>query len=401
MATKPTVSTEWATQSVANGVNSTNNKVESTQSHKDYGFTFPEPPGRNHFNYWMNAVDQWKEYFEAQEVGADTLNVNFNINAETSDYSTRTIVIGAGIVVKETSATEVDFEQSTETTLIIPASSVRYICVSTLTGNVTASYEQLYSNKVALYKVTTDATSITQVIDLRGSVKTLNSIGGSVYMDAQDKGAITGKYSTPGVTADNDPNWFLGAYGLTTGPTATQGFSVTNSSTDYIEYTPTVGWVTGSNVDVTFNGDARVTASLASLTHADNIMPKEYIDQEVTAANAYTDAAEASANSYTDTREAAANAYTDTEVASLIGGGDTIGSYVFAIVSFLDIPNDGIAFKDTVSGADLVLTSSGMEVGGNLIFDWGKSGSLTGTWIHQGYIQDNDLSALSLWQRIA
>lgn len=64
MATKPTVSTEWATTLVANGLNNTNNKIPSTASQKLAGFGFPEPPPRNILNYFMGSTHEWKDYFE-------------------------------------------------------------------------------------------------------------------------------------------------------------------------------------------------------------------------------------------------------------------------------------------------------------------------------------------------
>ena len=254
MATKPTVSTEWATQDVANGNNSTNNKVESTASHKAFGITFPEPPGRNHLNYWMNAGDQWFTYFTEQDTGAGVLNTNYNINAATSNYSTRTIVIGAGTV--NTGKTDIaqTFIQSTETTIVVAISSVVYIGVNVSDGVIDDHLSDLYlagNEIIPLYKVTTDGSAITQVIDLRTAITGTVVNGGYVEYDPQTIGSIQGGYTGPTVHNNSDPGFFLGRYSGA-GTSALQGFAVTNSATDYVEYSQAVLEVgSGVNVSIT------------------------------------------------------------------------------------------------------------------------------------------------------
>ena len=172
MATKPTASTEWATQSVANGTNSTNNKVESTASHKAFGITFPEPPGRNHLNYWMNASDQWFTYFEEQDTGSGVLNTNYNINAETTDWTTLTFVVGAGTLLKDRDADDQPFVQSSETSISITPSQTGYVVVKVSDGVIEEVLDLSPGyDVVALYKVTSNGTDITQVVDLRSSVQ--------------------------------------------------------------------------------------------------------------------------------------------------------------------------------------------------------------------------------------
>ena len=265
MATKPTVSTEWATQDVANGVNSTNNKVESTASHKAYGITFPEPPGRNHLNYWMNAADQWFTYYDEQDTGSGTLNTNYNINAATSDYSTRTIVIGAGVVLTDKTDDDQNFIQSTETTLVINDGITAYICVSTSNGVIGGFQSNLLldtNEQVALYRVTTSGGIITQVVDLRSVAKGSVVNSGYTQYDPQTVGSIQGNYSNPLLHNDSDPGFFLGRYSGT-GTSALQGFAVTNSSTDYVEYNQG-DFEIGSGVTTTINGNVILNSSATS-----------------------------------------------------------------------------------------------------------------------------------------
>lgn len=260
MATKPTVSTEWATQSVANGVNSTNNKVESTSSHKAYGVTFPEPPGRNHFNYWMNAVDQWFTYFEDQETGGGLLSHNFDIDPVASDYSTRTLAILPGTLLLEKVDTAQGFLQNGGDTLTISVSSVVFVGVRTDNGGLVESVDLYQANYevIPLYRVTTDATSIIQVIDLRSCIKGTVSLGGMTKYDPQDLGSIQADSTNP-TTHPGFPNWFLGKYSGS-GASSKQGFTVGNAANDYIEYSENT-LETGSGVDVTFQGDFKVDVS--------------------------------------------------------------------------------------------------------------------------------------------
>tara|TARA_R110000822_G_scaffold15369_15_gene53015 strand:+ start:460 stop:1773 length:1314 start_codon:yes stop_codon:yes gene_type:complete len=259
MATKPTVSTEWATQDVANGSNSTNNKVESTASHKAFGITFPEPPGRNHLNYWMNAADQWFTYYDEQDTGSGVLNTNYNINAATSNYAGGSIVIGAGTVNTGKTDLAQTFIQSTETTIAVTAGSVVYIGVNVSDGVIAEYTSNLYlagNEIIPLYRVTTSGAAITQVIDLRTAITGTVVNGGYVEYDPQTIGSIHGGYTGPTVHNNSDPGFFMGRYSGT-GTSALQGLAVTNSSTDYIEYSPT-NFEVGSGVSSTLNGSLTV-----------------------------------------------------------------------------------------------------------------------------------------------
>mgnify|MGYP000592654079 CR=1 FL=1 len=64
MATKPTVSTEWATQFTNAGSSGNPNKDEPTQAFKDFGQPEALPVDRQSLNYELNALDQWRRYFE-------------------------------------------------------------------------------------------------------------------------------------------------------------------------------------------------------------------------------------------------------------------------------------------------------------------------------------------------
>ena len=64
MATKPLVSTEWATQVTTAGGSGNINKDEPTQAFKDFGQPEASPVDRQSLNYELNALDQWRAYFE-------------------------------------------------------------------------------------------------------------------------------------------------------------------------------------------------------------------------------------------------------------------------------------------------------------------------------------------------
>ena len=64
MATKPLVSTEWATQVTTAGGSGNINKDEPTQAFKDFGQPEASPVDRQSLNYELNALDQWRTYFE-------------------------------------------------------------------------------------------------------------------------------------------------------------------------------------------------------------------------------------------------------------------------------------------------------------------------------------------------
>lgn len=238
MATKPTVDTAWATDSVANGVNSTNNKVQPTPSHAQFGITFPEPPGRNHFNYWMNSVHQWKGYFEAQMSEGGLLGTNYNINQSLSDYTTRTFALDPGVVLSHKEDNQQVFSESPQSTLVVVANNVSIVGVRSDNGAVVQATNDLYRSTyeiIPLYRVTTNATDIITVVDLRSSIKGGVRNGGYNTYDPQDLGAIQGNYTTPITHNNSDPGFFLGKYGGS-GTGSDQGFAVTNSATDYIEY---------------------------------------------------------------------------------------------------------------------------------------------------------------------
>lgn len=62
MATKPTVSTEWATQFTTSGPSGNANKTEPTASFKDFGQPEASPTDRQSLNYNLNAIDLWLKY---------------------------------------------------------------------------------------------------------------------------------------------------------------------------------------------------------------------------------------------------------------------------------------------------------------------------------------------------
>ena len=237
MSTKPTELTEWATDTVANGANSTNNKVEQTPNHKQFGFTFPEPPGRNHFNYWMNAVHKWKEYTVAT---LDEIGSVFGIDASLSDYDAKTIAFNAGVILRD----KTDVIQNYTTVpakVIIPASNGSHLIyvdevLGTLETEVWGSAPlDTPNNKIPVYRVNVGLGSITSVFDLRTSLKSTADAGGFITFDPEDIGRIEGGYTDPNTHPAGTPGFFLGKY-AGSGNTSEQGISAVNSDTDYLHY---------------------------------------------------------------------------------------------------------------------------------------------------------------------
>lgn len=77
MATKPSVSTEWATNFTTAGASGNPNKSEPTTAFKEFGQPEALPVDRQSLNYELNALDQWKEYFEAK---TDELSLSSTAN---------------------------------------------------------------------------------------------------------------------------------------------------------------------------------------------------------------------------------------------------------------------------------------------------------------------------------
>lgn len=100
MATKPSVSTEWATQITNAGASGNLNKEEPTQAFKNFGQPEALPVDRQSLNYELNALDQWKTYFEEKTdelSGAATTTkkglTELATNQETDDGSSSGVVV--------------------------------------------------------------------------------------------------------------------------------------------------------------------------------------------------------------------------------------------------------------------------------------------------------------------
>jgi hypothetical protein len=90
MATKPIVSTEWATDFTTAGTSGNPNKTDPPTNIKDFGAAEAFPTARQHINYDLNALDQWKVYFD---LSIDEINNNFgNFVPLLNSYLTPTLL---------------------------------------------------------------------------------------------------------------------------------------------------------------------------------------------------------------------------------------------------------------------------------------------------------------------
>lgn len=64
MATKPLVDTTWASQLTTDGTSGNLNKEEPSTAFKNFGQPEAQPIDRQSINYELDALDQWKDYFE-------------------------------------------------------------------------------------------------------------------------------------------------------------------------------------------------------------------------------------------------------------------------------------------------------------------------------------------------
>lgn len=64
MATKPLVDTAWASQITTDGTSGNLNKQEPSTAFKNFGQPESQPIDRQSINYELDALDQWKAYFE-------------------------------------------------------------------------------------------------------------------------------------------------------------------------------------------------------------------------------------------------------------------------------------------------------------------------------------------------
>lgn len=236
MPTKPTVSTEWATQDVSNGVNNTDNKIAPTSNHKDFGLTFPDTPSRNHYNYILNANYQWQQWAENT---LDGRSDHFEINLATSNYPAGTIVIGSGTVMTTLTSTAYNHVDIPGQTFVFTGSNNTTIFADVNSGNMVALDGQdiVYDERVPLYHISMSAGTITAVKNLQNAPRADVDRGGIVRFDPQANavGYISGDYTNPSLHTSNQPGFFLGHYGGT-GVNSQQGFSVVNSTTDYLHY---------------------------------------------------------------------------------------------------------------------------------------------------------------------
>ncbi len=84
MATKPTVSTEWATQFTTSGPSGNANKTEPTASFKNFGQPEASPTDRQSLNYNLNAIDLWLKYL-TEVTDASIMKATTMVNLRSMD----------------------------------------------------------------------------------------------------------------------------------------------------------------------------------------------------------------------------------------------------------------------------------------------------------------------------
>jgi len=197
MATKPTYKPELATNLVANGPLGGNNKIRPPASIRDEGWDFPSFPAREHINFQFATIDEWVDYFETVTDSGISLGANFARDFDNEVAALDFAVFGG-------------FHRTFDTINPVGAqvfslapSTVTTIVVNTSTNTVQAITIDPSVDQEPIWQVTTDATSITLVNDLRvtpaRTVKQINSKSGSdVTLDPDDldDAATTHKFTS-------------------------------------------------------------------------------------------------------------------------------------------------------------------------------------------------------------
>lgn len=165
---KPTVDIRWAENSLADGANSTNNKVEPTTAHKDAGFSYPEVPPRNYYNHWMNGVWQWQQYIENWIDSAGLAANNFAQDLDTSTGLTFGYLGGTIQISMGSAATSVVTVAAG--TFVLGATTTNHIYIDLSDNTIKKSVSGLPTvaeGTIQLFVISTDGSGITSLNDTR------------------------------------------------------------------------------------------------------------------------------------------------------------------------------------------------------------------------------------------
>lgn len=173
---RPNSSTQWASTDVNNGENSTANKIATTEYHKQYGFSYPEQPPRNIWNYWCNAVYRVINYL------TNYYDIRLKTVAENGAYSVADIV---GLTIRIDNQTSLNMSMRVQSgskvdtvtpivTLTVPDNTTSFIYAQNTSTNTVELFasaaepvESVQTSWMPLYRVIAVAGNITSVEDIR------------------------------------------------------------------------------------------------------------------------------------------------------------------------------------------------------------------------------------------
>jgi hypothetical protein len=191
--TKPTEDLTWASATLTNGASNTQNKVEPSTDHKTDGFTFPEQPPRNYWNYWMNGVWKWFVWATKWIDNAGRLADNFAQDIDGTSGLTFAYFGGNLFVDTSTGGTNVSIASGT---FLLTGSSTTHIYID-LSDNAikqsTTGIPSITAGAVLLYVLTTDGSGITSTADRRTFAR---EVARATNTEAQT-GTDTNKFITP------------------------------------------------------------------------------------------------------------------------------------------------------------------------------------------------------------
>lgn len=148
MATKPLVDTTWASQLTTDGPSGNLNKEEPSTAFKNFGQPEAQPIDRQSMNYELDALDQWKDYFE--EVTDELLTNTSGIGVYQVVTSSQTAALKRAYSVNTTTG-NVDI---TLPTPLITGQPIRVYHIPLSTGNSCRVLNNGYTLRNSNYTLT-------------------------------------------------------------------------------------------------------------------------------------------------------------------------------------------------------------------------------------------------------
>ena len=167
MANRPTDFPEFASADLNNGTGGAPNVVAPSAGKKSSGWDEGERPARETFNWLHRTTNEWLEYLDDQLSSA---GVGINFAIDTGASSGLTLAVGPGLV----NIAGVVVEIPSITNINLPANNTSLIWYDVSGNGIDDDLESVTDlsdigseGDVALYRVTTDGSTVTQIEDLR------------------------------------------------------------------------------------------------------------------------------------------------------------------------------------------------------------------------------------------